>query len=66
MMKFPDNYKVLNHTSFKSGNYSLIPIRYEDRIDIMQWRNEQIYHLRQNKQLTKEDQDSYFVNVVST
>lgn len=31
----------------------------------MQWRNEQIYHLRQNKPLTKEDQDKYFENVVS-
>ncbi len=66
MMKFPDNYKVLNHTSFKSGNYSLIPIRYEDRIDIMQWRNEQIYHLRQNKILKIEDQNEYFQKSIST
>jgi len=42
-----------------------MPIRFEDRYLIMQWRNEQIYHLRQNKPLTKEDQDSYFINVVS-
>lgn len=31
----------------------------------MRWRNEQMYHLRQNKTLTEEDQDWYFVNVVS-
>jgi RimJ/RimL family protein N-acetyltransferase len=31
----------------------------------MKWRNEQIYHLRQAKPLTKEDQNAYFENVVS-
>ncbi len=58
-------YKVLYKQIFKSGDFSLAPIRYEDRYDIMQWRNEQIYHLRQNKPLTKEDQDGYFENVIS-
>lgn len=37
----------------------------DDRYAIMNWRNEQIYHLRQNQPLTKEDQDDYFENVVS-
>lgn len=37
----------------------------EDRYDIMTWRNEQIYHLRQARPLTKEDQDSYFQTVVA-
>jgi RimJ/RimL family protein N-acetyltransferase len=31
----------------------------------MQWRNEQIYHLRQAEPLTKERQDWYFDNVVA-
>jgi RimJ/RimL family protein N-acetyltransferase len=31
----------------------------------MKWRNEQIYHLRQSKPLTKQHQDDYFNNVVS-
>lgn len=31
----------------------------------MQWRNEQIYHLRQDELLTKEKQDQYFTDVVS-
>jgi RimJ/RimL family protein N-acetyltransferase len=31
----------------------------------MKWRNEQIYHLRQSKPLSKEDQDAYFENVVA-
>jgi RimJ/RimL family protein N-acetyltransferase len=31
----------------------------------MKWRNEQIYHLRQNKPLSREEQDFYFKEVVS-
>jgi RimJ/RimL family protein N-acetyltransferase len=58
-------YKVLSKQIFQSGDFSLVPIRVEDRYDIMQWRNEQIYHLRQNQPLTKKDQDAYFENVVS-
>lgn len=37
----------------------------EDRYDIMKWRNEQIFHLRQNKPLTEEEQDKYFNTVVA-
>lgn len=58
-------YKALSKQIFVSGRYSLVPIRFEDRYDIMKWRNEQIYHLRQAKPLTKEDQDAYFENVVA-
>ena len=39
------------------GQYKIVPIRYEDRFDIMKWRNEQMYHLRQSKPLTEEDQE---------
>jgi RimJ/RimL family protein N-acetyltransferase len=60
-----NSYKVLNNQFFYSGEFSLVPIRYEDRLDIMQWRNEQIYHLRQHKPLTVEDQENYFNTVVS-
>lgn len=58
-------YKVLNNQTIKIGEFSLVPIRFEDRLKIMQWRNEQIYHLRQNKLLTIQDQDNYFNNVVA-
>ena len=58
-------YKVLDKQSFIKSRYSLVPIRFEDRHAIMKWRNEQIYHLRQSKPLTKEDQDAYFENVVA-
>jgi RimJ/RimL family protein N-acetyltransferase len=32
----------------------------------MKWRNEQIYHLRQDKPLTAEDQEYYFSNVIAS
>lgn len=60
-----NSYKALKKQTFTSGEYSIVPIRFEDRYLIMQWRNEQIYHLRQNKPLTREDQDNYFNNVVA-
>lgn len=58
-------YKILNKQIFISGNYKIVPVRYEDRMLIMKWRNEQIYHLRQSKPLTETDQENYFNNVVS-
>lgn len=64
-MIFPKTYKCLEINELKSGGYVIVPIRYEDRLDIMTWRNEQIYHLRQDKPLTISDQDYYFKNVVA-
>jgi len=58
-------YKILSKQVFSKENFSIVPIRYEDRFAIMKWRNEQIYHLRQNKPLTIEDQENYFKNVVN-
>jgi hypothetical protein len=58
-------YKILKKQVFNSGEYAIVPIRREDRYDIMKWRNEQMYHLRQNGLLTKEKQDVYFNNVIS-
>jgi hypothetical protein len=47
------------------GKYSIVPIRLEDRYLIMEWRNQQMYHLRQEKPLTNEMQEEYFANVIS-
>lgn len=58
-------YKALNKQEFSNGNFSIVPIRFEDRFAIMNWRNEQLYHLRQKQSLTVKDQDNYFTNVVS-
>ncbi|MDF2849800.1 MULTISPECIES: GNAT family N-acetyltransferase [Sphingobacterium] len=57
-------FKALENQVFAIGRHSLVPIRFEDRMEIMKWRNEQIYHLRQDKVLTMQDQDSYFRNVI--
>jgi RimJ/RimL family protein N-acetyltransferase len=58
------NYNCLTNSIFQQGAFSIVPLRYEDRLDILKWRNEQIYHLRQNKPLTVEDQENYFNTVV--
>lgn len=60
-----NTYKVLGKQVFEEGQYSLVPIRYEDRYKIMGWRNEQIYHLRQSEPLTKEKQDWYFDHIIA-
>ena len=59
-----DNYKVLLKQKFCLDGYSIVPIRYEDRLKIMKWRNEQLYHLRQDQELTITDQELYFSNVI--
>ena len=59
------SYAVLSKQIYTEGIYSIVPIRYRDRLDIMKWRNEQIYHLRQKQPLTIEDQDRYFDTVVN-
>ncbi|TVR77522.1 MAG: GNAT family N-acetyltransferase [Chitinophagaceae bacterium] len=64
-MTFPDSYTCLDRQVFSKNEYYLIPIRFQDRYKIMKWRNEQIYHLRQNKPLEEKDQDQYFQNIVA-
>lgn len=59
-------YTTLNKQTYNLGEYSIVPIRDEDKWNIMKWRNEQIYHLRQAKPLTEQDQERYFADVVST
>ena len=59
------NYICLQHQEQHLGDYSIVPPRYEDRFSIMRWRNEQIYHLRQARPLTEDDQQRYFDNVVT-
>lgn len=57
-------YICLKNQSYEHNDFSIVPIRYEDRLDIMKWRNEQIYHLRQSEFLTEKQQDLYFKNVI--
>lgn len=58
-------YKALSKQSFVEGEYSIVPIRSEDRYAIMNWRNDQLYHLRQEEKLTHQKQDWYFSNIVA-
>lgn len=58
------SYKAINKQIYSSGKFSLVPIRFKDRLDIMKWRNEQIYHLRQSKPLSVKDQENYFNNII--
>ena len=58
-------YKCLSKQKYSIKEYQIVPIRHEDRYDIMKWRNEQIYHLRQSKPLDKSSQDYYFNNVIA-
>jgi RimJ/RimL family protein N-acetyltransferase len=60
-----NSYKALNKQVYSDGIYSIVPIRNEDRLHIMNWRNDQIYHLRQQKPLSIKDQNNYFTNVIS-
>ena len=59
-------YKCLKQQEFKTGRYALVPLRGQDSLDIMKWRNEQIYHLRQQKLLTVEEQEKYVNTVVAS
>jgi len=58
-------YLPLERQVFSHQQFSIVPIRSVDRFAIMNWRNEQIYHLRQSKLLTEADQEHYFENTVS-
>ena len=57
-------YIVLNKQEYIFKNFSLVPIRDMDKFKIMNWRNEQLYHLRQKEKLTKKDQINYFKNTI--
>ena len=57
-------YQALKKNIFSDDDFSLVPIRYTDRFKIMNWRNEQIYHLRQSKVLTEDDQEKFFAEII--
>jgi len=58
-------YTALTKQTYTLGDHALVPLWMDDRYHIMQWRNEQLYHLRQEKPLTNEDQDTYFARVIA-
>ncbi len=58
------SYNCLHKQEITKEEFAIVPIRYEDRLAIMKWRNEQMYHLRQEKTLTENDQEAYFQNII--
>jgi RimJ/RimL family protein N-acetyltransferase len=60
------SYKCLPNTVFKSNEFHIEPIREEDKYEILDIRNAQLYHLRQSEPLTKEKQEHYFATVISS
>ena len=58
-------YNCLDSQIYFYKEYSIVPLRYEDRFKIMNWRNEQIDHLRQKTLLTTFDQNKYFDQIIS-
>lgn len=58
------SYVCLKNNIYKENNFSIVPLRSQDRYEIMEWRNQQMYHLRQNTPLTKQLQDEYFEIVI--
>jgi RimJ/RimL family protein N-acetyltransferase len=61
-----EKYRILNRQVFANEEFKLVPIRFKDRYNIMKWRNEQIYHLRQSEPLTVEKQDNYFNQTIAS
>ncbi|MBT7624344.1 MAG: GNAT family N-acetyltransferase [Flavobacteriaceae bacterium] len=59
-----DQYLSLKKNIYVLNHFSIVPLRYQDRYDIMNWRNEQKYHLRQRDDLNVKTQDLYFDNIV--
>ncbi len=58
------NYLILKSYKYTLGRFSIVPIRKQDIQKIRQWRNEQIEVLRQEKFLTKKDQEKYYENII--
>ena len=58
-------YRIWNSQKTVDGNKALVPLREEDLLFIMEWRNSQMDILRTKKILTSEDQKNYFYNIVA-
>ncbi|WP_306353554.1 GNAT family N-acetyltransferase [Flavobacterium sp. '19STA2R22 D10 B1'] len=59
------SYDCLEKQIFEVDGFTLIPIRDEDKMAILEMRNEQIFHLRQAEILTIENQQKYFNTVIA-
>ena len=62
---FPTKYQCLKQQVFEFQNFKITPIRYKDRYEIMNWRNDQIAVLRQDNLLTQKEQNLYFESAIA-
>lgn len=58
------SYQCLKTNRFTYKEYEIVPYREADLMQIMRWRNEQMDVLRQNRELTEEDQIRYYRGVI--
>ena len=58
------NYSIVKTKKFALQNMKLISLREEDIEKIRIWRNQQRSILRQNKIITKKEQENYFNTVI--
>ncbi len=59
-------YASIKEQVLTYNNYTIVPIRDEDKYIIMQMRNDQLFHLRQKEPLTVAQQDHYFATVINS
>jgi len=59
------SYKCLINTVISENQFHIEPLRDQDKYEIMEIRNQQLYHLRQSEPLTTEKQENYFATVVA-
>jgi hypothetical protein len=57
-----NQYKCLKNQRFEHGEFSLVPIRENDMMQVRIWRNEQTKILRQNELISEEKQTIYYKN----
>ena len=53
-------YHCLSQKEYQKGEYSLVPLRHDDILQVRKWRNDQRRILRQQKQLSIAQQNRYF------
>ncbi len=58
-------YACLDVDAVVQGECRLVPLRQEDLLSIMHWRNAQLKVLRQREPLTAEQQERYFQTVIA-
>lgn len=57
-------YRAIGPDSFHHGDYHIESVQRSDAEEIRKWRNEQISALRQGKPITKEEQSTYFGELI--